>query len=170
MEDSPQKIRHKEDSPHNECDREFERKRPTNVRNSADVEDSPHNGDTLGSGGGVGSGGLGGLRLGSWVGPGGRRVGVGGGSGSGFPTPPAQPLDFNPPNPNPPNPTPPTSTYYHCQIVWRIFHISTVANVCMMLTLKFSVTFVRLTCCVANLLCGESSMCESSGNRLDQTT
>ena len=25
------KIRHKEDSPHNECDREFERKRRTNV-------------------------------------------------------------------------------------------------------------------------------------------
>ena len=27
MEDSPQKIRHKEDSPHDECDREFESKR-----------------------------------------------------------------------------------------------------------------------------------------------
>ena len=117
MEDLPQKIRHKEDSPHNECDREFERKRLTNICNSVDVEDLPHNGDGLGSGGL----GLGGLRSGSWVGPGGRRVGVG---GSGFPTPrpqlprpkppgptpwpnpPTQPLDFNPPYPNPPNPTP----------------------------------------------------------------
>ena len=132
MEDSPQKIRHKEDSPHNECDREFERKRPTNVCNSADVEDSPHNGDRLGS---VGLG-LGGLRSGSWVGLGGRMVGVDrvgvGGSGSEFPTPrpqfpqpqlpsptprpnpPTQPLDFNPPNPNPSNPTSPTLAYYHC--------------------------------------------------------
>ena len=56
MEDSPQKIRHKEDSAHNECDREFERKRRTNVCNSADVEDSSHNGDRLGSGGGGGLG------------------------------------------------------------------------------------------------------------------
>ena len=39
-----------EDSPHNECDREFKRKHPTNVCNSADVEDSPHNDDRLGSG------------------------------------------------------------------------------------------------------------------------
>ena len=54
MEDSPQKIRHKEDSPHNECDQEFERKRRTNICNSADVEDSPHNGDRLESGGGGG--------------------------------------------------------------------------------------------------------------------
>ena len=58
MEDSPQKIRHKEDSPHNECNREFECNRRTNVCNSADVEDSPHNGDRLGWG--VGSGELGG--------------------------------------------------------------------------------------------------------------
>ena len=41
-----------EDSPHNKCDREFERKRRTNVCNSVDVEDSPHNSDRLGSGGG----------------------------------------------------------------------------------------------------------------------
>ena len=92
-EDSPHgrfvtwKIRHKKDSPHNECDREFERKRQTNVCNSADVEDLPHNGDRLKSGGGgrveVEVGELG------WAG--GRRVGVGGlglgGSGSGLPTP-----------------------------------------------------------------------------------
>ena len=37
-----------------EYDQEFERKRRTNVCNSADVEDSPHNGDRLGSGGGLG--------------------------------------------------------------------------------------------------------------------
>ena len=162
MEDSPQKIRHKEDSPHNECDREFEHKRPTNVCNSADVEDSPHNGDRLGSGG-VGSGGLGlgGLRSRSWVGPGGRRVGVSrvGVGVPNSPTPtqlsrpnsPAQPpltptLPTQPPRPQP------------ITIVWRIFHIGTVANVCPTLKLKFSVTFVRLTRCVANLLCGESSM------------
>ena len=34
------KIRHKEDLLHNECDREFERKRWTNVCNCADVEDA----------------------------------------------------------------------------------------------------------------------------------
>ena len=83
MEDSPQKICHKEDSPHNECDREFERKRPTNVCNSADVEDSPHNDDRLGSGG---------LGLGSWVGPEGKRVDQGRGS---------QLPDPNCPDPNP---------------------------------------------------------------------
>ena len=58
MEDSPQKIRHKEDSPHNgwtyKCDREFESKRRTSVCNSADVDDSPRNDDRLGSGGGLG--------------------------------------------------------------------------------------------------------------------
>ena len=91
MEDLPQKIRHKQDSPHNECDREFESNRRTNVCNSADVEDSPHNGDRLGLGeggwvgrvgvrevevGGVGVGGLwsGGLRLGEL----GQGIGVGG--------------------------------------------------------------------------------------------
>ena len=47
------KIRHKEDSPLNECDREFDRKRRTNVCNNADVEDSPHNDDRLGLGGWV---------------------------------------------------------------------------------------------------------------------
>ena len=180
-EDSPQKIRHKEDSPHNKCDREFERKRPTNVCNSADVENSPHNGDRLGSGGGSRELGLGGFRSGSWVGPGGRRVGVGGGQGRGSqlpdpnspdpnplaqlpgptprPNPPTQPLEptprLQPPNPNPPNPTPPRPQ--PITIVWLIFHIGTVANVCPMLTLKFSVTFVRLTRCMANL-CGESFM------------
>ena len=39
-----------------ECDRQFERKRRTNVCNSADAEDSPHNGDRSG---GLGLGGLG---------------------------------------------------------------------------------------------------------------
>ena len=43
MEDSPQKIRHSTGETY-ECDREFERKRRTNVCNSADVEDSPRNG------------------------------------------------------------------------------------------------------------------------------
>ena len=68
------KIHHKEDSPHIECDREFERKRQTNVCNSANVEDSPHNDNRLGSGGwvrkveGVEVGGLG---QGGW----GRGVG-----------------------------------------------------------------------------------------------
>ena len=90
MEDSPQKIRHRRFATKKirhttgetyECDREFERKRRTNVCNSADVADSPHNDDRLGSGRGVGSGelGLGGLRsrgLGRGVGPGGLgRVG-----------------------------------------------------------------------------------------------
>ena len=32
------------------CDREFDRKRRTNVCNSADAKDSPHNDDRLGSG------------------------------------------------------------------------------------------------------------------------
>ena len=73
MEDSPQKIRHKEDSPHNECDQEFEHKRRTNICNSADVEDSPHNDDRLGSEGGVGVKGLEVGELG-W----GQRFGVGG--------------------------------------------------------------------------------------------
>ena len=45
------KIRHTTSETY-ECDREFERKRRTNVCNSADVEDSPHNSDRLGSGGG----------------------------------------------------------------------------------------------------------------------
>ena len=48
MEDSPQKIRHTTGETY-ECEREFERKRRTNVCNSADVEDLPHNGDRLGS-------------------------------------------------------------------------------------------------------------------------
>ena len=39
------------DSPHTECDGEFERKHRTNNRNDADVEDSPYNDDRLGSGG-----------------------------------------------------------------------------------------------------------------------
>ena len=70
MEDSPQKIRHTTGETY-ECDREFERnKGRTNVCNSADVEDKPHNGNRLGLGrlrsGGLGSGG--------W----GRGAGVGG--------------------------------------------------------------------------------------------
>ena len=44
------KIRHTTAETY-ECDREFERKRRTNVCNSADVEDSPHNGNRLESGG-----------------------------------------------------------------------------------------------------------------------
>ena len=78
MEDSPQKIHHKEDSPRNECDREFECNLRTNVCNSADVEYSPHNGDRLGSGGGSGELGLGRLKSGG-LGSGelGRGIGVG---------------------------------------------------------------------------------------------
>ena len=74
MKDSPRKIRHKEDLPHNECDREFERKRRTIVCNSADVEDLTHNSDRLGQEGWGGLG-LGGLRSGGgW----GREDGVSG--------------------------------------------------------------------------------------------
>ena len=78
MEDSPQKIRHTTGETY-ECDREFERKHRTNVCNSADVEDSPHIGDRLGSGG-VGSGGLGlgGLRSGRVAS---GELGLGGGLG-----------------------------------------------------------------------------------------
>ena len=54
------KIRHTKGETY-ECDREFERKRRTNVCNSADVEDLPHNSDRLG---------LGGLRSGGWAGGG----------------------------------------------------------------------------------------------------
>ena len=94
MEDPPQKIRHTMGETY-ECDREFERKRRTNVCNSADVEDSPHNGVRLGSGrlglGGLRSGGgelgreswgwgrLGSGELGSgglWLGSGRLRSGV----------------------------------------------------------------------------------------------
>ena len=49
MEDLPQKIRHATSETY-ECDQEFKRKRRTNVCNSADAEDSPHNGDRLGLG------------------------------------------------------------------------------------------------------------------------
>ena len=73
-----------------ECDREFESKRRTNVCNSADVEDSPHNGDRLIGVGGVGSGGLGLGGLSRGGGPGelgsggwGRGVEVGGLEGVG---------------------------------------------------------------------------------------
>ena len=50
------KIRHTTSETY-ECDREFERKCRTNVCNSADVEDSPCNGDRLGSIGRLGLGG-----------------------------------------------------------------------------------------------------------------
>ena len=50
MEDFSQKIRHTTGDTY-KCDQEFERKRRTNVCNSANVKDSPHNGDRLGSGG-----------------------------------------------------------------------------------------------------------------------
>ena len=86
MEDPPQKICHTTGETYI-CDQEFERKRRTNVCNRADVEDSPHNGDRLGSRG-VGSGGLrsGGLRS-------------------------TRP---HPPGPNPPYPNPPDPTYHRC--------------------------------------------------------
>ena len=42
------KIRHTTGETYG-CDREFEHKRQTNVCNSADVEDSPHNDNRLGS-------------------------------------------------------------------------------------------------------------------------
>ena len=71
MKDSPQKIRHTTGETY-ECDREFERKRRANVCNNANVEDSPHNGDRLGSGG-----------RGGWVGRVGVRGVEGGGLGSG---------------------------------------------------------------------------------------
>ena len=58
-----------------ECAREFERKRRTNVCNSADVEDSPQNGDRLGSGG-LGPGGLGRGSEGVGVGELGSGVGL----------------------------------------------------------------------------------------------
>ena len=53
-----------------ECDREFKRKHRTNVCNSVDVEDSPHNSDTSRLGlGGLGLGGLRrGVRLEGWAG------------------------------------------------------------------------------------------------------
>ena len=111
MEDSPQKIRHKEDSPHNKCDQEFERNRRTNICNSANVEDSPHNGDRLGLGGGSGElGGVGfrevevggvGVR-GLWSGELGRGIGVGG-----FPILPTPPDPKPPTPPSQPNPSPP---------------------------------------------------------------
>ena len=74
MEDSPQKIRHTTGETY-ECDQKFERKRRTNVCNSADVEDSPHNGNRLGSGG-LGWLGLGGLKSRGWVGGLGQGVGL----------------------------------------------------------------------------------------------
>ena len=62
-------------------------------------------------------------------------------------TPPTSTLpDPNPPTPS--TPTPPTSTPLtptqpqSITVVWRIFHIGAVANVCPTVTLKFSVTFV----------------------------
>ena len=64
------KIRHTTDETC-ECDREFERKRRTNVCNNAVVEDSPRNGDRLKSGGRLGLGGLKSGRLSRGVGPGG---------------------------------------------------------------------------------------------------
>ena len=105
------KIRHKEDSTHNECDQEFECNRWTNICNSADVEDSPHNGDF---GVGVGSGELGGVGVGG-VEVGDVRLGDWGWGFPIFPTPP-DPHSSTPPQPNPPNPNPldPTPTYQRC--------------------------------------------------------
>ena len=122
------------------------------------MEDSPHNGDRLGSGGGRGW--VGGLRSGGWVG-GVYKVG-GVGSTSTFLPPGPQPPLLQSSRPNPPR-------LQAITVVWRIFHIGTVASICPTLTLKISVTFVCLTRCVANLLCGESSVAnlpcgESSGN------
>ena len=83
-EDAPQKICHTTGETY-ECDGEFERKRRTNVCNSADVEDSPHNGDRLGSRGGE-----------SWVGMVGVRGGEGwvGGVGLSDPNPPPPQTQF----------------------------------------------------------------------------
>ena len=66
------------------------------------------------------------------------------------------------PRPNPPDPTPSTQPI---TVVWRIFHIGTVANICC--TYAQVLGHIR---CVANLLCGESSVAnllcgESSGHR-----
>ena len=91
MEDSPQEIHHKEDSPHNKYDREFERKRRTNfatvpmwkIRHTT-VKGWGRVGrvgvrrvevGVVGSGGWAGEFGVGGLRLGSggW----GRGLGLG---------------------------------------------------------------------------------------------
>ena len=119
-EDSPQKIRHKEDSPH----------------------------------------------WGSWgwgVRVGGLGDGFGGGWGRGAESlnPPTLPSPPQPPGP-PPRPI---------TVVWRIFHIGTVANVCPTLTRlrSNSRSHLCLTRCVANLLCGKSSVANlpcggSSGN------
>ena len=75
MKNSKQKIHHTTSETY-ECDREFERKRQTNVCNSADAEDLPHKGDRFGSGGL----GLGRLRsMGVKVGGGVRGLGLGGG-------------------------------------------------------------------------------------------
>ena len=157
------------------CDREFERKRRTNVCNSVDVEDSPHNDDRLGSGG-LGLEGLRSGRLSRGLGRegwGSRGFGVGGlGRVGKLGTSQPQSLDLTPPTSTPPTPTPrpqipnPNSTDPNppptrpqpITVVWRIFYIGTVAKVCPMLTLKFSVTFVvwRIFF-VANLPCGESS-------------
>ena len=144
MEDSPQKIRHKDSTGETyECDREFERKRRTNVCNSADVEDSPHNGDRLGSRGGVGSGGLGlgGLRSRGL----GRGVRVGGlGSGR---VGNSQPL--TPPTPNPPTTTP--LTYHRCVADFPHRHC------CKRLSDAYAQILGHIRY-VANLLCGESSV------------
>ena len=102
-EDSPQRRYRLTTGETYECDREFERKRRTNVCNSADVEDSPHNGNRLG---------LGGLKSRGWVGGFDRGVGPRGwGGGVGNPYPPAQP---NSPTSTPLTPTHPTPTYHRC--------------------------------------------------------
>ena len=95
-------------------------------------EDSPHSRWVGGWGQGVGLGvGVGGLKS--------------GGLGS------SRLFNPNPRSPNSPTLTPTPLRPQPITVVWRIFHIGTVANVCPTLTLKFAVTFVCLTRCVANL-------------------
>ena len=92
-----------------------------------------------------------------------REVGEGWGQGVGSYVSPVVTRQLPRPQPTQPPPPPPdlnlltpTLPTQPITIVWRIFHIVVVANVCPTLTLKFSVTFVCLTRCVANLPCGES--------------
>ena len=136
-----------------ECDREFERKHRTNVCNSANVKDSLHNSDRLGSGGSgfgrVGVRGVGGV---------GVRVGGLGRVGN-PPTPISQPNspdlnpppDHKPPTPTPLTPTPPTPTYHHC--VANLPH----QHCCKRLSDAYAQILSHIPC-VANLLCGESSV------------
>ena len=102
MQDSPQRRFATQGVRHTNVTREFERKRRTNVCNSADVEDSPHNNDRLRSGRdgwmGVGVRGLGSRELGG----GGRGIQL--------------------PDPSNPNPTLTSNPRIFCgkSSMWRI--------------------------------------------------